>query len=119
MTQLRWDAVNLDCADPEKLATFYCALLGVTIRGRWKRYIGLEPSAQGLPRLVLQGTDDPRPAKNTLHLDLYVASADLLDAEVERVVALGARVVEAHSEEGEEWLTLADPEGNLFDLVAD
>jgi catechol 2,3-dioxygenase-like lactoylglutathione lyase family enzyme len=119
MTELRWDAVTLDCADPEALATFYCALLGVAVRGRWKRYIGLEPSAPGLPRLVLQGTDDPRPSKNTLHLDLHVASADLLDAEVARVVALGARLVEEHSEAGEQWRTMADPEGNLFDLVAD
>ncbi len=119
MTRLRWDAVTLDCADPEKLATFYCDLLGVTIRGRWERYIGLEPSAPGLPRLVLQGTDDPRPAKNTLHLDLHVPSVDLLNAEVERVVALGAQLVGRHAAGGEEWRTMADPEGNLFDLVAD
>ena len=117
--ELRWDAVTIDCRDPEALAEFWSALLGVEVRGTWQQYVGLRPMGPGQPRLVLQRTDDPRPAKNTLHLDLHVPSVDGLPAAVERAVGLGATLVEEHEEDGQSWRTLADPEGNLFCLVAD
>jgi catechol-2,3-dioxygenase len=117
--ELRWDAVTIDCHDPERLAAFWSELLGVQVRGTWEQYVGLTPMAPGLPRLVLQRTDDPRPAKNSLHLDLHVPSAAELPAAVERAVSLGARLVEEHEQAGQFWRTLADPEGNLFCLVAD
>lgn len=119
MTQLRWDAVTLDCSDPQELARFWCALLGVEVRGQWEQYVGLHPMAPGQPRLVLQRTDDPRPGKNSLHLDLHVPSVGELPAAVQRAVELGARVVREVEEAGERWSVLADPEGNLFCLVAD
>ena len=116
--QLRWDAVTVDCRDPQELARFWCALLGVEVRGTWQQYVGLTPSAPGLPRLVFQRVADPRPAKNSLHLDLHVPAADL-PAAVERARSLGARPVHAHDADGARWVTLADPEGNVFCLVAD
>ncbi len=117
--ELRWDAVVIDCRDPEAQAAFWSALLGVQVRGRWQQYVGLTPAAAGQPRLVLQRTDDARPAKNTLHLDLHVPSVHDLPDAVERAVGLGARLVEEHEHDGQSWRTLADPEGNLFCLVAD
>jgi predicted enzyme related to lactoylglutathione lyase len=116
--QMRWDAVTVDCRDPHELATFWCALLGVQVRGTWEQYVGLTPAAPGLPRLVFQKTSDPRPAKNTLHLDLHVPEVDL-PAAVERAVSLGATMVQQHDEDAVSWRTLADPEGNVFCLVAD
>lgn len=118
-TGLRWDSVTIDCQDPQTLAQFWCALLGVKVRGSWQQYVGLHPMQPGQPRLILQRTDDPRPDKNTVHLDLHVASAVDLPAAVDRAMALGARLVAEHEEDGETWRTLADPEGNLFCLVAD
>lgn len=115
---LRWDAVVIDCKDPNGLARFWCALLGVEVRGTWEQYVGLHPMAPGQPRLVLQRTDDPRPAKNSLHLDLHVPDAELAAA-VERAVGLGATVVSETDLDAARWRTLADPEGNLFCLVAD
>jgi catechol-2,3-dioxygenase len=116
--ELRWDAVTIDCRDPEALARFWCALLGVQVRGTWEQYVGLHPMKPGQPRLVLQRTDDPRPAKNTIHLDLHVPAADL-PAVVDRALSLGATVVHEHDYDVAAWRTLADPEGNLFCLVAD
>ena len=119
MTGLRWDAVTIDCQDPHALARFWCALLEVEVRGEWEQYVGLHPQHPGHPRLVLQRTDDARPWKNTVHLDLHVPSAAELPAAVERAVGLGARVVGQQEQAGERWQVLADPEGNLFCLVAD
>ncbi len=116
---LRWDAVVIDCRDPERSATFWCALLGVEVRGRWEQYVGLTPMSPGQPRLVLQRTDDPRPPKNTVHVDLHVNGAEELAAAVERAVDLGATLLSVHDEEVASWRTLADPDGTVFCLVAD
>lgn len=119
MPALRWDAVTIDCSDPDGLADFWAELLRVEVRGRWQQYVGLEPVAPGLPRLVFQRVDDPRPAKTPLHLDLHVTAPGLLPAAVARAVALGATVVRGNEQDGQTWQTLADPEGNLFCLVSD
>ena len=58
-------------------------------------------------------------AKNTLHLDLHVPSVADLPAAVDRAVSLGATVVAEHDLPEATWRTLADPEGNVFCLVAD
>ena len=50
--ELRWDAVVIDCRDPETLAAFWCELLGVQVRGRLEQYIGMTPMAPGMPRLL-------------------------------------------------------------------
>jgi hypothetical protein len=62
------------------------------------------------PRLWFQLVPEPRTAKNRVHLDL---TCDDVDAEVARLVDLGARVLARH----ETWVTLADPESNEFDLM--
>ena len=38
--ELRWDAVTIDCRDPETLAEFWSALLGVQVRGTWSSTSG-------------------------------------------------------------------------------
>ena len=50
-----------------------------------------------------------------MHPDL---TASDLEGEVDRVVALGATRQSEHDEDGTRWVTLSDPEGNEFDIVA-
>jgi hypothetical protein len=50
--------------------------------------------------------------KNRLHLDLAPDSDR--DAEIERILALGARRVDIGQTGRESWTVLADPEGNEF-----
>ena len=52
--------------------------------------------------------------KNRVHVDL--ATEDL-EAELERVVGLGATRVADYDESGTRWTTLSDPAGNEFDVV--
>ncbi len=59
------------------------------------------------PRFFFQRVPEPKTVKNRMHLDL---SADDVDAEVDRLVGLGARLVGTFAR----WVTLADPEGNEF-----
>ncbi len=56
----------------------------------------------------------PRSCKNRLHIDLR---PDDQDAEVARLVALGAQRVDVgQGDVG--WVVLADPEGNEFCVLA-
>jgi hypothetical protein len=59
---------------------------------------------------------DQKIVKNRLHLDLTPRSGDQ-DAEVERILALGARRVDIGQTGTESWTVLADPEGNEFCVV--
>jgi len=52
------------------------------------------------------------------HLDLWVNQGDSLEAEVERLVALGARRVEWDYPDDAQHVVLADPAGNLFCVCA-
>jgi Glyoxalase-like domain len=70
----------------------------------------VEPSAGGAPRFFFQLVAESKRVKNRVHLDL--ACADVR-AEVERLTRLGARVLAEH----EPWVTMADPEGNEFDVT--
>lgn len=64
-------------------------------------------------RLLFQRVPEPRTVKNRLHLDLHV-ERDTREAEVERLVALGATVLREVDEPLGRWSVLADPEGNEF-----
>ena len=68
-----------------------------------------DPEGKG-PNVSLDGME---PYRNVLHLDLYT---DDPDGEVKRLLKLGATVFRER-EEGEDFVVLADPEGNLFCVV--
>ena len=110
---MKLDGVNIPCRDKHALAAFWCEVLGTTVRGEVAQYLGLHPVAEGHPRLLFQQVDD-LPERGRLHLDLE--SHDVA-ADVARVVALGATVVDEVTDFGVTWTVLADPEGNLFCVV--
>jgi predicted enzyme related to lactoylglutathione lyase len=107
-------AITVDCADAEVMATFWSALLGVEIRGRWHEFIGLTPPAPGHPRMLFQQVSQPLPERRTTHVDLHVD--DLEDA-TQRVLSLGGAVLADHAYDETGWRVCADPEGNPFCLV--
>ena len=63
------------------------------------------------PRFMFIKVPEAKSAKNRVHLDLGTGD---LDAEVERVLALGASLVGHRQEYGISWATSTDPEGNEF-----
>lgn len=62
----------------------------------------------------LQKVSEPRVGKNRLHFDLYT---DAPEAEVERLLALGATRHPRTPEPDDDFTVLADPDGNLFCVV--
>lgn len=72
----------------------------------------MDPEGAG-PNLTLARTDEAPLADYRLHLDLYSSDPR---GEVDRLVHLGARV-RLPEAEGRDYVTLADPDGNLFDVI--
>ncbi|MFJ4850969.1 MULTISPECIES: VOC family protein [unclassified Streptomyces] len=67
-------------------------------------------------RILFQRVPEAKTAKNRLHLDLH-PGPDRRDAEVVRLEGLGATVLRRIKEPSGEWVTMADPEGNEFDVA--
>ena len=66
-------------------------------------------------RILFQAVPETKTVKNRVHLDLLVGP-EHHDAEVERLVGLGATFVSVHDGEEGRWTLLVDPEGNEFDV---
>ena len=66
-------------------------------------------------RILFQAVPEPKTVKNRVHLDLLVGP-EAQDAEVERLVVLGATVVSVHDGPDGRWTLMTDPEGNEFDV---
>ncbi|MFG3249702.1 VOC family protein [Streptomyces sp. NPDC048187] len=68
--------------------------------------------------LGLMRSDSPVEPHPRLHLDLFTDSAEEQEAEVRRLIALGARAVEWDLYPPDpDFVVLADPDGNVFCVV--
>lgn len=88
----------IDCADPDRLAAFWSEVLGYVELGREDDgSIEIGPSDAGFggpqPTLVLSPGSDARTGKLPLHIDVNATDRDQ-DAELERLLGLGARPAE-------------------------
>jgi hypothetical protein len=116
--------VVFDCRHPASLARFWAVVLDGYAVAPYDdaelarlRTLGVhdpedDPSVlvegpAGAPRLFFDRVPEPKTVKNRVHLDLRAPDRD---AEVARLVAAGAVEVGRH----ENWVVLADPEGNEF-----
>jgi len=111
----------IDTVDAEALAVFWCSVLGYVEVGREDDgSIEIGPPGVGFggpqPTLVLSPTVDPRPAKLRLHIDVSPTDRDQ-EAELERLLGLGARHADIGQTGEESWYPLLDPEGNEFCLL--
>jgi predicted enzyme related to lactoylglutathione lyase len=115
--------------DPRRVADFWIAALGYVRQEVPQEFIdawiaaGREPDAADAaidpeergPRLFFQRMERDASAPMAMHLDLH---AEDPDAEVSRLEALGATVVQRKErvtgDWTERWTVMADPEGNRF-----
>jgi hypothetical protein len=137
--------VTFDCADPERVGTFWAAALGYKMQDppegheswesfltsigvpkeRWNSaYAIVDPEGKG-PRIFFQQVPEPKSVKNRVHLDVNVGGGPgapvderraRVDAAVERLIGLGATKLRPYEQNGEYWVVMRDPEGNEFCL---
>ncbi|MCW2882024.1 MAG: glyoxalase [Sphaerisporangium sp.] len=111
----------IDSSDPERLASFWCEVLGYVAIGRMHGSvrIGYSPadgSGESQPTLTFNPTDEPKRGKLRLHIDVNATDRDQA-AELDRLLAAGAKPIDIGQTGEEHWHVLADPEGNEFCLL--
>ena len=135
--------VTFDCADPERVARYWCEVLGYVVPpppegfASWSdfdrslpaerqgsAFACVDPSGVG-PRLFFQRVPEGKVVKNRVHLDVRVGTGLVgaerlatLEAECARLVALGAVRVRLLLADGvnESCIVLRDVEGHEFCL---
>jgi glyoxalase superfamily protein len=118
---LKLAAVTVDCGDALKVAQFWAAALDRPLDPKPSidfASIGMVGHRDtegwhldGNTTWLFQRVAEPRTVKNRLHVDMATADPD---AEVTRLVGLGATRVADMNEYGYEWIVMQDPEGNEF-----
>ncbi len=143
MVSVKQFQVTFDCAEPERVALFWCEVLGYVVPppgdgfATWEEFdrarppeqqgsawAGVDPTGVG-PRLYFQRVPEGKVVKNRVHLDVRVGTGLVgeerlaaLEAECVRLVALGAvrgQLLVA-DEENESCQVMQDVEGNEFCL---
>jgi predicted enzyme related to lactoylglutathione lyase len=106
--------------DVDRAAAFWCEALDYEVRrdgfGGWA--IVLTPHDGAGAQIALQRSETPPTDHPRLHIDLQVADAAEQEAEVERLVSIGAGRVDWDSyPDDPDFVVLADTEGNIFCVV--
>ena len=114
-------SITVDCEDALTVATFWSAALGrpldpggnsefarIGFAGRRGRE-GWAPANE--PTWMFGKVPEPKTAKNRMHLDVIAPDPD---AEVKRLISLGATRVRDMNVYGYTWTVMHDPEGNEF-----
>ena len=110
-------AVIVDCHDPLRQADFWAQALGYQVsRRNPDEYQVSDPTGAG-GSLYFMKVPEPKAGKNRLHLDLVTLGP--MEAEVARLTAAGAEVVEVRHDppfldHPDIWTVMRDPEGNEF-----
>jgi len=101
--------IAIDALDIGRLRPFWAAVLGYELFGGED----VTDSRAFGPNIWFQQMSEPRPQRNRIHIDLYVP-ADVAPQRIEAALAAGGTVVR---DNGPNWWTLADPEGNEVDVA--
>lgn len=105
----------LDCVDPERLAAFWAGVLGWEVVDREGGAVEIGDRT-GPFTIVFDVSDEPKTGRLRLHLDVNATDRDQA-AELDRLLAAGARPADVGQTGEESWYVLQDPEGNEFCLL--
>jgi Glyoxalase-like domain len=113
----KFTEVVIDCHDPRALAVFWSQVLGYEVIDEDGESVEIghrtgDGAAPELPTLLFERVPESKIVKNRVHLDVTPVNIEQ-SAEVERLLALGARHVDIGQGQ-QTWVVLADPEGNEF-----
>ncbi len=112
--------VVVDAHDLPGLARFWSQVLDWPILSEREREVVIGPADDAPIGMCFMPSPDDKVVKNRVHLDLN-PGPDTTDsereAEIERIIALGARRVDVGQRGDETWTVLADPEGNEFCVI--
>jgi predicted enzyme related to lactoylglutathione lyase len=111
-------AISIDAHDAARLAHFWAQALHRSVNdGATEDFASVAPDTDSRlgPFLMFHKVPEGKTVKNRFHFDLQAAD---VTAEADRLTSLGAQQVRSLVENNNRWISLRDPEGNEFDLVA-
>jgi predicted enzyme related to lactoylglutathione lyase len=110
----------LKCRDPEVLARFWCGVLDFVELDREEQVLIEIGPREGFggpqPTIILIRDDEPKTGHARLHIDVNPTGRDQ-GAELDRILAAGAKLIDIGQPAEASWHVLADPEGNEFCLL--
>ena len=110
-------AISFDAHDAAQLAHFWAQALHRTVSDSATEEfasVAADTDSRLGPLLMFHKVPEGKTVKNRVHIDLQAADV----AEAERLTSLGAQQIRSLAENNNRWISLRDPEGNEFDLVA-
>ena len=110
MSQMEWEQLVVDAADPAALGRWWATALGWTVVNDDPEEFEIRPAPERMPGLLFVRVPESKAVKNRLHLDFR---PDDRDASVARLLDLGASRAEIGQGQ-QTWVVLTDPEGNEF-----
>ncbi|MEV5242243.1 VOC family protein [Streptomyces cinnamoneus] len=112
---LSFYTIVIDAHDLAAQARFWCRVLDWKVLFEAEDEVVIGAGEHALPGICFVPAGEPKSGKNRLHIDL---APDDQAAEVERLIALGARPVDVGQGPDVTWRVLADPEGNEFCVLS-
>lgn len=117
--RMKFAALSMNCADSVALAEFWGKALGRPVSpGRVAGDTAVDTTdPESGPRMLFHDAAadaEPETGGNGFQLVLFTEN---YEAEIERLTGLGARPLNETKLPEVRWTTLADPEGNTFELV--
>ena len=129
---LRWYTTVIDCHDIAAQARWWAQTLDWKIVYEDAHEVAVVPQEVDddaviddlgtwlgeRPGLVFVPVEEGKTVKNRLHIDLAPHTSQDRDAEIERLLAMGATRVDVGQPDDVTWTVLADPEGNEFCVLS-
>lgn len=109
--------IAIDAVDPRVVADFWCAVLGWVVLEEDDGVVSIGSPEGSWPTIDVCRVPEAKTVKNRLHFDLR-ADGVARQAELQRLLDLGATPVNVGQRPDVSWVVLADPEGNEFCLLA-
>jgi predicted enzyme related to lactoylglutathione lyase len=113
---VRLHHIVVDAHDLAGLARFWTQALGWQVLSEREREVVIGPDENAPVGMCFMPVVEAKTVKNRVHLDLTTEAEDR-EAEIGRLLVLGARRVDIGQTGRESWTVLADPEGNEFCVV--
>jgi predicted enzyme related to lactoylglutathione lyase len=115
-------SVVLDSVDPAAIAGFWAEALGYRLASDLGAFLVLvSRNDRTEPVLILQRVPEEPTGKNRMHVDIHPPDAQAHIARLEELGGrrVGPQVIELMESHGVWWQPMADPQGNVFCVVAD
>ena len=112
----KFSELVIDSVQPERIARWWADVLDYRITDEDEEGVEISGPTGAGPTLVFIRVPEAKSVKNRLHIDVSPTDREQ-EAELARLIELGAERVDVGQGDDVGWVVLRDPEGNEFCLL--